>query len=89
MFWERVEALAAKEHITIKNMLIDLNMSLGSFSNWKKRGNIPSGEAVSKIAKYFNVSTDYLLEIPISRPLHPWMSKWTGLNLLCSGKSKT
>ena len=61
MFWERVEALAAKEHITIKNMLIDLNMSLGSFSNWKKRGNIPSGEAVSKIAKYFNVSTDYLL----------------------------
>ena len=44
MFWERVEALAAKEHITIKNMLIDLNMSLGSFSIGKSGAISPAAK---------------------------------------------
>lgn len=29
---------------------------------WKKTGNPPKGELLNKIAEYFHVSTDYLLE---------------------------
>lgn len=35
-------------------------MSKGSISSWRA-GSIPKGETLNKIAEYFNVTTDYLL----------------------------
>jgi len=61
MFLERVAALIASQKITRNKLLMDLNLDKSSFFNWERRGTIPSGDVVAKIADYFHVSTDYLL----------------------------
>jgi len=61
MFLERVAALIASQKITRNKLLMDLNLDKSSFFNWERRGTIPSGDVVAKIAEYFHVSTDYLL----------------------------
>lgn len=63
MFTDLVQDLADANNIKIKNMLKDLNIAHGSFNNWKTRKTVPSGSIVAKIAQYFNVSTDYLLDL--------------------------
>lgn len=35
-------------------------LSNGSFSKWKKREYLPSADYILKLARYFNVSADYL-----------------------------
>lgn len=61
MFTERIKELANRDGITIAQMLRDLGMGHATFSAWVKRGTIPNGEALQKIANYFDVSVDYLL----------------------------
>lgn len=39
----------------------ELGINKSNVSNWKNNGYTPRGDALQKIAKYFNVSTDYLL----------------------------
>lgn len=60
-FTENVLKLIEQNGISKNKMLKDLGMGTGTFATWQKRGTIPSGETLSKIAAYFNVSTDYLL----------------------------
>lgn len=60
-FLERTLAEIAKARITKNKFLTDLKLGKNSFIDWKNYGNIPSGETLSKIADYFNVTTDYLL----------------------------
>ena len=60
-FINKVLDLIARNKTTKNKMLIDLNLSRGSFSAWERRGTIPSGETLTKIADYFGVSVDYLL----------------------------
>lgn len=61
MFTDLIEQLATEKGIKIAQMLKDLELGQGTFSTWKKRGSIPNGEILSKIADYFGVTTDYLL----------------------------
>lgn len=61
MFLERVLSLISQKGISKNKMLTDLKLGKNSFVNWQERGTIPSGETLSKIAEYFNVSIDYLL----------------------------
>lgn len=61
MFTERIQNLAKSKNIKIAQMLKDLNMGQGTFSTWKKRGTVPNGETLQKIADYFGVTVDYLL----------------------------
>jgi len=60
-FVENVLNLIDKNGITKNKMLKDLGLAKGSVVNWQERGTIPNGETLSKIAAYFNVTTDYLL----------------------------
>ena len=60
-FVDRIEKLLIDTGISKKTMLNDLSLGINTFSNWKNRGTIPSGETLQKIADYFNVSVDYLL----------------------------
>lgn len=60
-FVETVLDLINKKGVTKNKMLTDLKLGKNSFVNWTERGTIPSGETLSKISEYFNVSTDYLL----------------------------
>lgn len=61
MFLERIAALISSRGITRNKLLHDLGLDKNSFFNWEKRGTIPSGDVVAKIADYFGVSVDYLL----------------------------
>jgi len=61
MFIERVIFLIGAQKITKNKLLTELNLGKNSFVDWENRGTIPGGDTISKIATYFNVTTDYLL----------------------------
>lgn len=61
VFCERVRKLIDERKITVNRMRTDLGLGVGTFATWEKRGTIPNGETLDKIADYFNVSVDYLL----------------------------
>ena len=73
MFYERVIHLIEKAGISKNKMLLDLNLNKSSMLNWEKRGNTPDGDILLKIARYFNVSVDYLLgnDTPTAAPTSP------------------
>ena len=60
-FIERLLDLLKEKGIPRKKMLDDLGLANGSFVNWKTRGSIPNAETLSRIADYFEVTSDYLL----------------------------
>lgn len=61
MFLTRLNELINSRGITRNKLLNELKLNANAFGNWEKRGTIPGGETLSKIADYFDVSTDYLL----------------------------
>lgn len=60
-FTKIVRELLKERKISINKMLTDLSLGAGTFATWEKRGTIPSGEVLDKLANYFGVSVDYLL----------------------------
>ena len=62
MFFERVKELCTANNIKISNLLKELGMSPGNLTRLKN-GTVPDGNTLIAIAKYFDVSTDYLLGI--------------------------
>lgn len=60
-FLERLEVLLKEKGVSATKMSLDLGFSKDAVFNWKKRGTIPSGEMLAKVADYFDVSVDYLL----------------------------
>lgn len=60
MFYDQLQEICRTRGIKPTNLLIELNLSTGSLSNWKK-GVTPKGEILEKIATRLDVSTDYLL----------------------------
>ena len=60
-FLERIDDLIKAKGITRNILTKELEINHGVFYGWETRGTIPSGAIIAKIAKYFNVSTDYLL----------------------------
>ena len=73
MFYERVIHLIEQAGISKNKMLLDLNLNKSSMLNWEKRRNTPDGDILLKIARYFNVSVDYLLgnDTPAPAPASP------------------
>lgn len=61
MFIQKLKELIAQKGITKNKLLTDLGLGKNSFINWETRGTVPSGETLSRIADYFDVSVDYLL----------------------------
>lgn len=60
MFWERFYSLCLRNGKRPNPVGKEIGLSSGIISKWKN-GGIPNGETLMKLAKYFNVSTDYLL----------------------------
>lgn len=60
MFYENLSALCKSKGLTVTALLKELNISTSKGTAWKS-GSIPKGDILSKLAAYFNVSTDYLL----------------------------
>lgn len=68
MFIETLKGLMSEKKVTTNKMLTDLGLGKNSMINWTKRGTIPNGETLQKLADYFNVSVDYLIGKEKSSP---------------------
>lgn len=58
--YNRIIELCEQRNIKITPLLTKLDIATGSSSGWKA-GKMPSCVALVKLAKYFDVSVDYLL----------------------------
>ena len=63
VFGERLKALRAERNIGQNALARALKLSNASISYWETGKQMPSAEAIFKIAQYFGVSADYLLGI--------------------------
>lgn len=61
MFYDVLISLCNSKNTTVTATLKELNISTSKGTAWKN-GSIPNGDIIAKIADYFNVTTDYLLE---------------------------
>ena len=62
-FAERIKSLRQEKGVGQNKMAEDLQVSNASISYWETGKQIPSAEVIYKMAKYFNVSADYILGI--------------------------
>ncbi|MDT1997258.1 helix-turn-helix domain-containing protein [Carnobacterium divergens] len=58
--YEQIKDIANQKKVSIARLERDLNLSNGSISKWST--NTPSIDKIEKVASYFNISIDYLLD---------------------------
>lgn len=62
-FAERLKELRIEKGITQDKLAEETGLSQAALANWENGKRSPSAGAIITLAKYFNVSTDYLLGI--------------------------
>lgn len=62
MFFDVYSRLCKEIGKTPTSAALDMGIARSTVSAWKSEGRIPSGATLQKVADYFGVSTDYLLE---------------------------
>ena len=60
IFGERLKDLRMEEKLSIKQLSLKLGVSDAAISRWENGLQIPNIVYLVMIAKYFNVTTDYL-----------------------------
>lgn len=61
MFYDTFKALCDNRGISASKACLDMGLSRSIAAKWKNTETSPSAEVLPKIAKYFGVTTDYLL----------------------------
>lgn len=69
MFGDNIKSLRLAYNLSQVQLASELNVSKQTVSNWENNNILPSIEMLVKIAHYFNVTTDYLLELDHRRYL--------------------
>lgn len=85
MFPDRIKELIAQRGISQKDFLTTLGLGTNSFANWERKtndplGNLPTCKNLLRIAKFFNVSVDYLLELDSDDEIKQTISQSIGDN---------
>lgn len=62
MFYDVYQNLCKQINKAPSRVAIELGLNKSTVSVWKNKAAVPSGETLQKVADYFNVSVDYLLE---------------------------
>ena len=62
LLFMRIKQLCAKNGISVSKLESELGFSTSTIQKWKS-AIVPNANNVIKVARYFNVSTDYLLGI--------------------------
>lgn len=60
-FIETIKKLMKENHLSIEKFMKALNMSEANYYRWQKGNNKPSMNSLIAIAKFFDVSIDYLV----------------------------
>ena len=58
---ERIDSILKEKNLKRLALAEFSNISVQTITDWSKRGSIPSADTAVKIAKYLNVSTDWLI----------------------------
>ena len=61
MFFNRFKELCDERNISVYKACTDIGLNRSAVAKWKSGGS-PNGTTAAKLAEYFGVSTDYLLE---------------------------
>ena len=61
VFAQRLRELRQDKHLSMKQLAKELNTTDAAISNWENEINEPKISYLIFIAKFFNVSADYLL----------------------------
>ena len=61
IFAQRLRELRQDKHLSMKQLAKELNTTDAAISNWENEVNEPKISYLVSIAKFFNVSADYLL----------------------------
>lgn len=61
MFGEVIKKLRTAHNLNQVQLATELNVSKQTVSNWENNNILPSIDMLIKIARFFSVSTDYLL----------------------------
>lgn len=61
MFYDLFKKLCDDKNISVSKACIEMGLSRSIAAKWKNTKTNPSAEVLPKIAKYFDVSVDYLL----------------------------
>lgn len=64
--YEKIKELAAQKKLSIRRLEEELGFANGSLKQWKNSN--PGADKLAKVAKYFNVSVDYLLGLDTTEP---------------------
>lgn len=58
---ERIHLLFKQKHKTATDLAKYIEVEPANISNWKRRGSDPPASLIPQIARFFNVSTDYII----------------------------
>lgn len=61
MFVTRLRGLMTRDHVRVKDLVDHLGISHQAISRLMTKQNLPSFETIAGMARFFNVSADYLL----------------------------
>lgn len=61
MFYDRFRQLCESKGVSCNKAALEIGLSNATPTKWRKTGATPTGETLDRIAKYFGVSTDFLL----------------------------
>lgn len=61
IFCERFRELRQEHNLTIQQLAEELGVSIAAVSRWETGARVPSIDSLYIIAKYFDVTTDYLV----------------------------
>lgn len=71
MFFNRFKALCDERNISVYRACTDIGLNRSAVAKWKAGGR-PNGTTAAKLAEYFGVTTDYLLEqADVPQPIEP------------------
>lgn len=61
MFYDLYSDLCKERGVSLNKAASEMGLSNSTVTKWKKTKATPSGDTLSKVAEYFNVSMDFLL----------------------------
>ena len=62
-FYDKLKALCEKKSVAPSVFARELGIPQSSVATWKKRGNLPKYETLKKIADYFDITIEELLDL--------------------------
>lgn len=67
MFYDKYCELCKLKGITPTRAASEIGIGMGTPTTWKKRGTYPNHAQAKKVAQYFNVSIDWLMDNEIEK----------------------